>query len=346
MKTLDRAVVLWLSAVWVAVFLMVLLGGTTRLTGSGLSMVEWHPLMGTLPPMGAEAWDEVFRKYQQSPQYLEVNHWMELRDFKRIFFWEYLHRLAGRSIGLVFLVPWLVFVLRRRMSRGLALRTSVAFVLGGLQGLLGWYMVQSGLADVPRVSHLRLAAHLSLALFVAVYLQWILMDLLATGAQRARGDPVPMLRLGAWLLVAVVSLQIVWGAFMAGSRAGYLYTSFPLMNGAVVPRGAFQSGGFLNSMVMDPMTIHVVHRWFAWFVVGAVFLFWSKARAAADTRQRERSLTLLAGVVVVQFLLGVLTVVLSIPTWLGVAHQGGGVLLLAAAVMAAHAFGGGGPSDG
>ena len=159
----PRAVRLWLWSLWLAVLGMVVVGGITRLTGSGLSMVEWQPLIGAIPPLDEASWQAVFARYQLSPQFQQVNHWMQLDDFKRIFFWEYVHRLVGRSVGLLVFVPWLYFVARRRLSRRLALATLGAFALGGAQGLLGWYMVKSGLVDVPRVSHLRLAAHLSLA---------------------------------------------------------------------------------------------------------------------------------------------------------------------------------------
>jgi len=320
------------------VCLMVLVGGTTRLTGSGLSMVEWQPLMGAIPPIGEAQWHEVFDKYKQSPQYQEVNTWMQLSDFKRIFFWEYIHRLLGRSVGLVFALPWIFFVLRKRLTTRLRRRTFVAFVLGGLQGLLGWYMVKSGLVDIPKVSHLRLAAHLSLALLLGMYVLWIILDLLPLAAERRQARPNAGLRNGAIGLVILTGIQIVWGAFMAGSHAGYMFRSFPLMDGHLIAPGSFTQGGFFTSMVMDPLTIHTIHRWFAYVVVAAVLVFAFRARGFIDTPHRKGSLAFLLTILGVQFLLGVFTVLLSVPTALGVAHQFGGLLLLAAAVMTTHAF--------
>ncbi|MBW2223699.1 MAG: COX15/CtaA family protein [Deltaproteobacteria bacterium] len=185
----SRLVATWLLFLYLMVFAMVIVGGATRLTGSGLSMVQWHPFMGALPPLSESDWTETFQKYQASPQYKLVNHWMLLSDFKRIFLWEYAHRLLGRLIGVFFIVPWLLFLVQRRLDRPLAWKTFVAFLLGGAQGLLGWFMVKSGLVDNPEVSHYRLAAHLGLALLVGQYLLWLFLDLRAPPAKRAPGQP-------------------------------------------------------------------------------------------------------------------------------------------------------------
>ncbi|MEZ4463423.1 MAG: COX15/CtaA family protein [bacterium] len=190
----DRAVRAWLWVVWGMILTMVVVGGITRLTGSGLSMVEWRPLMGALPPLSEAEWLAVFEQYKQSPQYQQVNHWMTLGDFERIFFWEYFHRLLGRLIGVVVLVPGLWFLVRRRLRGKRAVQVLLAFVFGGLQGLLGWYMVKSGLVDVPAVSHYRLAAHLSLAFFVGCWILWILMGLRAPAVR----TPAPRVARGRW----------------------------------------------------------------------------------------------------------------------------------------------------
>lgn len=222
----SRPVIIWLVIIYLAIAAMVAVGGTVRLTGSGLSMVDWKPLMGALPPISEEAWTQKFELYQQSPQFQKVNHWMGLSDFKRIFFWEYIHRLLGRLLGVLFAVPWMWFVATGRLRGRNAAKTSLAFVLGGLQGLLGWYMVRSGLVDRPSVSHLRLAAHLGLALIVANYVLWLILE------QRVR-PPRPVdeeeerqrrwVYRGALGLLVLISVQVVYGAFVAGTRAGLIF---------------------------------------------------------------------------------------------------------------------------
>ena len=333
----DRPVVWWLWLTWAMIFVMVLIGGVTRLTGSGLSMVEWRPLMGALPPIGEAEWEAVFSQYQQTPQYTLVNGWMGLADFQRIFFWEYLHRLFGRLIGVVFLVPWIIFVVRGRLSGRLRRRTLLAFVFGGLQGALGWFMVKSGLVDVPAVSHYRLAAHLSLALFVGCYILWILLELRPDQAPRAEPRAARL----AWVFVALLSLQIVYGAFMAGSRAGFMYSTWPDMNGAWVPDGL----GLTNLI-----GVHFIHRTLGYVVALAAFALVWRLRGLGDTSARRRGRALLGGLVVVQVGLGVATVLLNGWIWGGhglhplhvavaTAHQGVGVLLLTSAVYTAHALG-------
>ena len=310
--------------VYIMVLLMTLIGGVTRLTGSGLSMVEWHPLMGAVPPLTEQAWADVFRKYQQTPQFQQVNDWMTLADFRRIFFWEYVHRLFGRTIGLVVIGPWLVLVARRRIDRPLAVKTLGLFVLGGLQGVLGWYMVKSGLVDVPAVSHLRLTAHLLVAFFVAQYALWIYF-----GLRPVRGEPAPAgLRAGAWALVGLVVVQVAWGGLMAGLRAGYVSPTFPSMNGHWLP-GIFVDPelGFVASAVWGAAMVHWVHRTLGWAVLVSVigFVAWSWRHAP----HRARSATIaLAALTAVQFGLGVATVMLFVPVPVAVAHQGVALLLL------------------
>ncbi len=310
---------------------MVLIGGITRLTGSGLSMVEWHPLMGALPPSGTEAWQAVFDRYKESPQYNLVNHWMTLADFKRIFFWEYLHRLLGRVIGLAFVVPWVVFVIRGKLRGRLAKRTALAFVLGGAQGLMGWIMVKSGLVDMPAVSHYRLAAHLMLALLVACWILWILLDL------RVPRERPPQSKSGlgkaSWALVGLVALQCIYGAFMAGTKAGYLYDTFPTLNGEWVPTGLASMNPFSH-----PTSIHFIHRVLAWITAASVLLFWWKTKKGDTTKRQSAVALALVCAIALQFGLGVLTVVFNMPIVIAVAHQGGGVLLLWIALVNAHVW--------
>ncbi|MFT7521143.1 MAG: cytochrome c oxidase assembly protein subunit 15, partial [Kiritimatiellia bacterium] len=320
----HRPVKIWLLTVFTMVLLMTLIGGITRLTGSGLSMVQWHPLMGAIPPIGEAAWLDVFAKYQQTPQYQQVNDWMTLADFQRIFFWEYLHRLFGRTIGIVVLVPWVVLIAMRRIDLRLGLKTLVMFVLGGLQGLLGWYMVKSGLVDAPHVSHFRLAAHLLLAFAVAQYVLWIYFGLTPGRGQRVAGGLI----VGAWSLVCLVVVQVVWGAFMAGLRAGHMSATFPQMNGQWLP-GAFVDAelGWMISTVSAPMMVHWVHRAVAWILLLAFAGFAAWALRAAPYRLRFPTLVLTA-LVALQFGLGVATVMLHVPIVIAVAHQGVALLLL------------------
>ena len=331
----HKGITRWLVITYLMIFLMVIIGGITRLTGSGLSMVDWHPLMGALPPLNDADWMAVFEHYKQSPQYQLVNHWMGLEDFKSIFLWEYLHRLWGRLIGLVFFIPWLVFLIRKRMDRPLAIKTFIAFILGGLQGLLGWYMVKSGLVDVPEVSHYRLAAHLGLALFLGNYILWLILD-------RGSIDDAPTMPRGvrrmAWALLVLIALQMFYGALMAGKQAGVLFSTFPDMQGAMVPKGMGSLSPIWLNLVENPITIHFIHRVLGWLVLfGAMGFFLMAQRHARGSRQ-HLALNLLLILPILQFLLGVATVVMHVPVSIAVVHQAGGTLLLSAAVFAAHTF--------
>jgi len=320
----PRAVAHWLLALYALVALMVAVGGITRLTGSGLSITEWKPVVGALPPLNEADWQRAFDLYRASPQFQQVNHWMALSDFKGIYFWEWFHRLLGRLIGVAFFVPWLLFLVRGRLRGAWARRTAVAFVLGGLQGALGWFMVASGLVDVPQVSHYRLAAHLSLAFFVGMYLLWLWLDLRCLGTPRsapveAAGPPPGRGVLIAFL--ALLAIQIVYGAFMAGSRAGYLFQTFPDMNGLYLITGH----GYLD----DPVGIHFVHRALGWGVGFAGLALSWRLRSWASGRA-------LGVLVLVQFGLGVATVMTSVDLTLAVAHQLGAWALLSATVVALH----------
>lgn len=327
----DRAVVAWLWVVWAFVLAMVVVGGVTRLTGSGLSMVVWQPLIGAIPPLNHADWQAVFEQYQRTPQYQQVNSWMTLGDFQRIFFWEYLHRLLGRLIGLVVLVPGVWFFVRGRVRGALAVRVLLAFVFGGLQGVLGWYMVMSGLVDVPAVSHYRLAAHLSLAFFVGCWVLWILLDLLAPAARR--GDAA--IRRGAGWFLVLLAVQIVYGAFMAGSRAGYLFATFPAMHGAWWPPGASLAWPDVTS---NPVTIHALHRHLAWVVLAAGLWLCARARSQATDAGQRAAASWLAVAIAVQVALGIATVMTSVQIALATAHQGVSFLLLSSAVWLWHAF--------
>ncbi len=333
----HRAIRRWLWVVFFAVALMVALGGITRLTGSGLSMVEWRPLMGTLPPLNHVEWLRVFARYQRSPQYAQVNSWMQLADFQRIFFWEYLHRLVGRLIGLLVFAPWLYFMARRRLEGRLAWRVFGALALGGAQGLMGWLMVKSGLVNEPAVSHFRLAAHLLLAFLVAQYILWLILDLAPEAPLGSRGPADRGTRHGLGALLALIVVQLGFGAFMAGKRAGWLSASFPDMNGHYLPGAFFHSANVLHEALNSPMAIHYVHRFLGFVVAFAViaFVLWARRRVL-PTRLRLALRAMLL-TTLLQFTLGALTVIFHVPTWLAVAHQLGGFALLSIGVAALHA---------
>ncbi len=328
-------VVRWLLVIYAMTLAMVVIGGITRLTGSGLSMVEWRPLFGALPPIGEAEWLRVFERYQEFPQYREVNHWMQLADFKRIFFWEYVHRLLGRTIGLVFLVPYLAFLKNGRLHGQLSRRVLIAFVLGGAQGLLGWIMVRSGMVDVPAVSHFRLAAHLVLAFIVGHYVLWIVLDVRAAG-RRVAAESV-RLAPAVWALMALVLVQIAYGAFMAGLRAGVLFPTFPTMSGAWIPPEAFMGPSVVRAALYDSITVHFLHRVLGYLSVVACVALWLWARTVAPATIATRRLGIVTAVAFAQVVLGVVTVLTSVSIPIAVAHQALGFGLLTTVLFAAHA---------
>jgi cytochrome c oxidase assembly protein subunit 15 len=327
-----RAVAAWLLASAALVFVMVVVGGITRLTHSGLSIVEWQPLVGTLPPLSEAQWQELFLKYRQTPEFRLVNFDMDLSGFKTIFWWEYIHRLLGRLIGIVYLVPFLWFLARRRLDRPLAWRLAGIFALGGLQGALGWYMVKSGLVDDPRVSHLRLTAHLGVALAIFSAELWVALDLLAHARS---GAPAPTARFAAWL-AALVFIMALTGGLVAGLRAGRAYNTFPLMNGHLVPPEIMMLEPWWQNFLYNMATVQFTHRLIAWVLIVLVTLFWLRSMRAPLGARAQASCHLLLAALAAQVALGVATLVLAVPLPLAAAHQGGAVLLLGAALWAAH----------
>ncbi len=326
--TADRAVQLWLNAVFLMILAMAMIGATTRLTESGLSIVEWAPIQGALPPLGEAAWLAEFEKYKQSPQYQLVNAGMSLADFQRIYFWEYVHRLFGRLIGVVVLLPWAWFVARRRIRGAFAVKTFLMLVLGGLQGLLGWYMVKSGLVDVPRVSHLRLAAHLLLAFGVGLYVLWLRLSLEPSPPGSALLSTRGRLALVGFLGLLLV--QCAWGAFMAGTRAGLFASTFPDVHGHYLPQ-AFAQGDLLTAILFQPGPIHATHRLLAWacLLVALPLGLWLLRRGPPQVRWP--AFTML-GLTLAQITLGAITVMSRVAIPVAVAHQGLALLLLGAAL--------------
>jgi heme a synthase len=330
-----RVVATWLLACCAMLFAMIVVGGVTRLTHSGLSITEWQPIVGTLPPLSVADWNEAFAKYQATPEYAEVNRGMLLEQFKNIFWWEYFHRLLGRVIGVVFLVPLVGFALRGMIPPGYAPRLFTIFVLGGLQGALGWYMVQSGLVDDPRVSQLRLTAHLGLAVLIFGAMFWTALSLLRPRPQRAVLGGLAWHAVG---LVALVFLMILSGGLVAGIRAGFAYNTFPFMNGHLMPSEIMAIEPWYRNFDSNMATVQFDHRLIALLLAISIpWYWWRTRRTDAPAAGARRAATLLLAVLGIQIALGVSTLLFVVPLPLAAAHQAGAVLLFAAALNAAHA---------
>ena len=325
-----RAIGWWLLAVAGLVFIMVVVGGATRLTESGLSMVDWRPVTGMLPPITEADWQAEFAKYQQSPEYRLKNRGMSITQFKEIFYWEWGHRLLGRVIGLAFFVPMVWFWLRRRVPPGYKPRLVLLFLLGGSQGLLGWYMVQSGLVDEPAVSHYRLTAHLSLALVIFSALMWTALSLLRPRPLAVDG-PVPML---ARLALALAAVQIVMGALVAGLKAGLIYNQWPLMGEGLVPPALYDMAPLWRNFLDNAVTVQFDHRMGAYLLFAlSLVLGWFGIRHGGPVRTAVLAVFV---PVTVQMLLGVVALLLAVPVFWGAAHQAGGVIVLASLIYLVH----------
>lgn len=330
-----RQVATWLFACVALVAAMVVVGGVTRLTHSGLSIVEWKPLIGSIPPLSDADWHALFEKYKQTPEGRIVNSAMTLAGFKKIFFWEYVHRLLGRAIGVVFLIPLLWFAAKKAVTRELATRLAGIFVLGGLQGALGWYMVASGLVDVPQVSPYRLAAHLGLAFAILGWMLWIAIDLWR-GTDIPKGRPTQLARL-SFALLFVVFVMVLSGAFVAGTHAGFMFNTFPLMAGKVMPDGLWALSPWWRNPFENIPLVQLDHRLLAYTIAGSVIALWLRVRRtpALPARARNASNALL-GALALQVTLGISTLLLVVPVPLAAAHQAGAVLLFSAAVWLAN----------
>jgi len=330
-----KPVRVWLFAVAALVFLMVSVGGATRLTGSGLSITEWQPIMGVVPPLSDAAWQEAFDKYRQIPQYQHVNRGMDLGAFKVIYWWEWTHRFLGRLIGVAFLVPFLYFLATGRIAPPLTVKLAGLFALGGLQGFIGWYMVRSGLADRVDVSQYRLALHLSLAVAIFGALLWVVLSLAPARPDRARGRPF-RLQAEAGIIAALVFLQIVAGAFVAGLKAGAGYNSWPLMEGRLVPQGLGAMSPWWVNLFENALTVQFNHRLLAYAIAIAVLWhLWSLHRGTPDRRLPISGLVL-AAAVLAQIALGVWTLLAHVPLALGLAHQAGAVAVFGVAMWHLH----------
>lgn len=332
----SKAVALWLFVCCVLIYAMIVLGGVTRLTHSGLSMVDWDPIMGVVPPMTDSEWQSVFERYKQFPEYQQVNRGMSLAGFKEIFYFEYAHRMLGRLIGIAFLVPFLVFIALGQITRPMIPRFAGMFVLGGLQGLMGWFMVMSGLVDRPSVSQYRLTAHLLLAIFIYAFMFWSAMSLWRGTTPRTDGRGATH-RLG-WLVLGVVMVMIASGGFVAGTRAGFVYNTFPMMAGAWVPGGIWLLDPGWRNLFENVATIQFLHRVLALLVAAVVAGYWLRSLQSprGDGARLTAHLMLLA--LGMQLALGITTLVYKVPVVLGAGHQAGAVALLTLVLVHTHAL--------
>jgi len=361
----DRAIGLWLIACCAMIFLMVLIGGITRLTESGLSITEWKPVEGVLPPLSAAQWQDAFAAYKAIPQYQAIHADMNLEQFKHIYFWEYLHRLWGRLIGFAFLLPFLWFVVRGQVSRRLIAPLTGLFVLGGLQGALGWWMVESGLEARIEVSQYRLAAHLAMAVVIYLAMLWVALGLVwpKTSSSRLANSSSPprkrgsseaaldsrfrgndekrghgALRTAAWLVVLMVFITLVAGAFVAGTRAGYLDNTFPLMEGQFVPPDYWHLAPAWRNWFENLTSVQFDHRVLAettWFVIAGL---WLASLRASLTQGQRWALHALFFFACLQLALGITTLLTVVWLPVAAAHQAGALCLLTAALVAVYAL--------
>jgi cytochrome c oxidase assembly protein subunit 15 len=329
----NRQIAYWLLGCAAVIASMILLGGVTRLTNSGLSMVDWKPLVGIIPPLSHTDWQEMFFKYQQYPEYQKTNFTMTLEEFKPIFMYEYLHRVLGRFIGVIFVLPFLFFHLTKRIAPGLTPRLLVMLILGGSQGLLGWYMVKSGLVDNPHVSQYRLTAHLGLAVFVYGFIIWTAMDLIA--AKRPQPNH---LKHFSYSLSGLIFLMILSGGLVAGTHAGVAYPTWPLMGDSFIPPGLYSLQPAWLSAFEDMVTIQFNHRMFAYLIVGLVTTFAYQALKSDLQGPLKLAIYCFVGLLALQVTLGISTLIFHIPVPVAAAHQICAVALLSASLFISHSF--------
>ena len=325
---IDFSVSFWLGTCTFLIALMILVGGATRLTDSGLSIVDWRPVFGLLPPLNQQEWDILFKAYQSTTEFKTQNFWMKVSDFKSIYWLEYLHRLFGRVIGIVFFIPFLWFLLRGRLRNGLWWRCLCVFVLGGAQGVMGWYMVKSGLVGRTDVSQYRLAAHLSLAVAIYSALFWLTLKCI----RPKKVIKLQHLSIHSFFLVISVFLTIVAGGFVAGTDAGFAYNTFPLMNGSYVPEGWLEITPVWMNFFENIATVQFVHRQLGILVVSLAMLLWVRSRFTRLDFLPSRLINLAAACSVFQMGLGIATLLTAVPLFFGLLHQAGAIIVLTCAI--------------
>jgi cytochrome c oxidase assembly protein subunit 15 len=336
MKKDNKAVIYWLLIGCALIFIMVIVGGITRLTHSGLSISNYKLISGTIPPMNDIEWNAAFDLYKEYPEYQKLNYGMSLEEFKGIYFWEWIHRVIGRFIGLVFIIPFLYFLIRKQLTKSTIKKAIILLIMGGFQGFLGWYMVKSGLVDRPDVSHYRLAAHLTTAFLTFAYTFWVALDLMFPNKKSIDKKQRNFIRISLVVLI----IQIIYGAFVAGLDAGWIHNHWPLMNeGKLIHETVYteQNPTYLN-FLEGKSGVQFVHRTLAYIVVIFILAIWYKAKRLELTSWQNKGINALLIMVGIQFLLGVLTLLLAVPVWLGVLHQVGAFILLSAMTFTLHRF--------
>ncbi len=337
MNKQDRPVVIWLFSGCILIFIMVVVGGITRLTNSGLSMTDWHLVTDTFPPMSEEKWNEAFEAYKQFPEYKLINSQKNftLDDYKYIYFWEWFHRFIGRIIGIVFIIPFVYFLIRKRLSKHTIKQSLILLGLGALQGFFGWYMVKSGLVDNPDVSHFRLALHLVTAFITFAYTFWVALDLIYP----QRRPPHALRGLSRWAM-GILLLQIIYGGFVAGLNAGLVHNHWPMMaDGKFIHESVWlERDSIFLALTEGKSGVQFVHRTVAYFVVALIVGLYVRSRKFAIGKQLKMGLNTLVALVGAQFLLGIFTLLAGVPLWLGLLHQVVAFMLLTAMVFVLHRF--------
>ena len=336
MKKDNKKVIYWLLTGCLLIFVMVVVGGITRLTHSGLSISNYKLISGVIPPSNDIEWQAAFDLYKQYPEYQKLNNHFNLQDFKDIYFWEWLHRVIGRFIGVVFLLPFLYFLATKQLSKATIKKAIILLGLGAFQGFMGWYMVKSGLVDNPDVSHYRLAAHLMTAFITFAYTRWVALDLIFPTKKEINIALRNFIRLA----LAVLLLQIIYGAFVAGLDAGFIHNHWPMMSeGKFIHETVFiEQHPWYKNFIEGKSGVQFVHRMVAYLVVIFIIAIWQKTRKTTLTIMQKRGVNALLIMVGIQFLLGVFTILYQVPVWLGVAHQVGAFFLLSAMIFTLHRF--------
>lgn len=336
MKKDNKKVIYWLLTGCVLIFIMVVVGGITRLTHSGLSISNYKLISGTIPPINEVEWQDAFELYKQYPEYQKLNNQFSIQDFKDIYFWEWFHRVIGRLIGLVFFIPFLYFLLTKQLSKPTIKKSIVLLCMGAFQGFLGWYMVKSGLVDNPDVSHYRLAAHLTTAFLTFAYTFWVALDLIYPNKKEINKSFRNLIRISLVILIT----QIIYGAFVAGLDAGFIHNHWPMMNeGKFMHETVYiEQNPLYKNFIEGKSGVQFVHRILAYMVVLFIFLIWKKSKKLNLDILQTKGINALLILLTIQFLLGVFTILLQVPVWLGVAHQVGAFFLLSAMTFTLHRF--------
>ncbi len=332
----DNSVIYWLLTGCVLVFVMVVVGGITRLTGSGLSMTDWHLVTDTFPPMNEAAWNQAFEEYKKFPEYQKINSHFTINDYKFIYFWEWFHRFIARILGFVFIIPFIYFLIKKKLDNETLKKCFILLGMGALQGFFGWFMVKSGLIDNPDVSHFRLSLHLTFAFLTFAYTLWVALDLIYP----EKNTIILPLRKLARITIIVLLLQIIYGGFVAGLDAGFIHNHWPMMSDGQFMHESvvLEKESWLLRLTEGKSGVQFVHRNLAYIVVSLILFLYFKSKKYSLSDSQKRGLNFLLLFVFVQFLLGIFTLLYQVPLWLGVTHQAVAFFLLAAMTYTLHRF--------